>query len=215
MTMKGIRVKRGIVKERILRVLLNNPDEGLTKYRIAKLSNGTFSWVHEFLGFLEKHNMIKVKTEQGKSSQKILVSNFSKLLFFWQQCMVKPRKREYMVRDPIEILKNTKLKYALTTFQAENLIQNYLFVSRVDLYIRPKDEKKWHNLLAMEGLVGKGNTRLLIKDEHVFYNAFRINELSLVTLPQLIVDLLDEGGVCIEAAEQLLKRGYKYAIPKL
>lgn len=209
MVMKGLKVKRGAVKERVLRILLNHPQEGLTKYRIAKLSKGTFSWTHEFLGFLEKNKMIKVRTNPDNTSTKITISNFKQLLLFWQKCATKPRKKEYMVKNPIEILRQTKLKYVLTTFQAENLVQNYLFVSRVDFYIKPKDEEQWHTLLAEEGLVGKGNMRLLIKDDHVFYNHFAVNKLRVVSLPQLILDLLNEGGVCIEAAEQLLDRGYE------
>ena len=33
-----------------------------------------------------------------------------------------------------------------------------------------------------------------------------INELAVVSLPQLIVDLVKEGGPCQEAAEMLMKR---------
>jgi len=67
--------------------------------------------------------------------------------------------------------------------------------------------------LASEGLVGKGNVRLLIADHHVFYGASERQGLNVVSLPQLIIDLLEEGGVCTEAAEKLLKKVQQHVIP--
>jgi len=57
-----------------------------------------------------------------------------------------------------------------------------------------------------EGLVGRGNLRLLLADNHVFYGSFERAGLKVVSLPQLIVDLFDEGSVCVEAAEKLLEK---------
>jgi len=85
-------------------------------------------------------------------------------------------------------------------------VQQYLFSSRIDFYIDPKDREKWHRILTEEGLVGKGNTRILIEDTHVFYNTSNKNGLNVVSIPQLTVDLLEEGGVCTEAAEMLMKK---------
>jgi hypothetical protein len=107
------------------------------------------------------------------------------------------------------------MKYALTTYSAENLVQGYLFPSRVDFYIDPADLKKWHLLLSEKGLVGKGNVRILMTDNHVFYNSFVKNGLMIVSMPQLIVDLLVEGVVAVEAAEKLLEKEEENAIPKL
>ena len=114
-----------------------------------------------------------------------------------------------MHRDPINLLKKTKLQYALTTYQAENLVQHYLFASRIDLYINAEEAEQWHELITKEGLVGKGNLRLLITDDHVFYRSFKQRGLSIVSLPQLIVDLFEEGGVCVTAAEKLLEKVVK------
>jgi hypothetical protein len=114
-----------------------------------------------------------------------------------------------MVREPLKLLKNSKLPYALTTYQAENLIQNYLFPSRIDIYIKEDDWKQWHDMISKKGLVGKGNMRLLLADEHVFYKYFEKNGLKIVSTPQLIIDLMSEGGVCVEAAELLIKKVMK------
>ncbi len=188
--------KRGLIRERILRVLLNNPSGNLTKYRVAKVADGSYSWVHDFLKGLEKKGLIK----------KTRVVNYKKLIFLWKEFQVVPEKRDYMIRDPIQILRSAKLKYALTTYGAENLILQYLFPSRIDFYIDPKDKEEWHSILVEEGLVGKGNTRMLIGDAHVFYNSSEKDGLKTVSIPQLTVDLLREGGPCAEAAEMLIEK---------
>ncbi len=191
-----MREKRGIIRERIVRILLNNPNGDLTKYRVAKLADGTYSWAHDFLKELEDKGLIK----------KTKVVNYRKLVFLWKEFQVVPDKKDYMIKKPLEILKSAKLKYALTTYSAENLIQKYLFPSRVDFYIDSKDKIKWHRILSEEGLVGKGNTRMLIGDTHVFYNLAEKEGLKTVSVPQLIVDLLLEGGPCTEAAEMLIEK---------
>jgi hypothetical protein len=194
--------KRGSVRERILRVLLNHHRERLTKYRITKLAKANISWVIEFLRSLEKHGLV-----EGTS-----VKDYHGLIKMWNGIRVEPEVREYMVRDILDLLKKTDMKYALTTYAAENLVQKYLFPSRTDFYIKSEDLKRWHGLLAANGLVGKGNVKVLITDEHVFYNSIRRDELRFVSIPQIIVDLLTEGGVCVEAAEMLIEKVEKSTV---
>ena len=193
---------RGVIRERVIRVLLNEPEGTLTKYRLAKKAECSFSWLHEFLGKLEESRLVK-NTE---------VTDYSGLVKYWLNVKTKPEKREYMCKDPIDLIKKAQLPYALTTYQAENLVQHYLFPSRTDLYIKTEDIQKWHNLIATEGLVGKGNMKLLTTDSHVFYNSFKRKDLDIVSIPQLIVDLFEEGGVCTEAAEKLLEKVTEHAI---
>jgi len=50
---------RGRKRERVLRVLLNEPDGSLTKYKIAKLSECSREWVIEFLRKLEEQGIVK------------------------------------------------------------------------------------------------------------------------------------------------------------
>ncbi|MGQ9552395.1 MAG: hypothetical protein ACUVUE_08220 [Candidatus Bathycorpusculaceae bacterium] len=52
---------------------------------------------------------------------------------------------------------------------------------------------------------------MLIADSHVFYGSFKRQGLTIVCIPQLIVDLLEEGGVCTEAAEKLLEKVEQHA----
>lgn len=184
------------MRERIIRVLLNEPTGRLTMYRIAKEADCTFPWVHEFLQKLQTKELV----------EKTTVKDYNGLIKYWLEVKTKPEKTEYMHKNPLSLLIKSRLQYALTTYQAENLVQHYLFPSRTDLYIKREDKDQWHQLITKEGLVGKGNLRLLITDNHVFYRSTERRELKIVSLPQLTVDLLEEGGVCTEAAQKLLEK---------
>jgi len=188
--------QRGKIRERVIRILLNEPKGTLTMYRISKEAKCSFSWVHEFLRKLETKGLVN----------KTKVKDYTGLVKYWLDVKTKADKKEYMHRDPINLLKKARLLYALTTYQAETLVQHYLFPSRIDLYVRGEDATQWHELITKEGLVGKGNLRLLITDDHVFFGSFQRGGLNIVSLPQLIVDLFEEGSVCVAAAEKLLEK---------
>jgi len=189
---------RGVKKERILRVLLKQPDGSLSIYRIAKEANCTHVWVIKYLRTLEQKNLV----------EKTKVKDIKELFYYWKEINKYPLYTEYNIQNPIELLKKTKLKFALTTYYAETYIQKYLFPSRVDIYIKKQDSEKWNDLLKEHGLVGKGNMRLLIEDEHVFYSNIKKDGLRIVSKPQLILDLLREEGVAIEAAHMLMEKEY-------
>ncbi|MDR1993162.1 MAG: hypothetical protein LBQ98_06695 [Nitrososphaerota archaeon] len=193
---------RGTHRERIIRTLLVEPNGTLTKYKLAKMAETSFPWTHEFLNKLQTQNLTK-------NTQ---VTNYTGLIKYWLQIKTKPEKREYMHKNALDLIQTSKLPYALTTYQAENLVQHYLFPSRIDLYVKRENVNKWHEDLTTDGLVGKGNLRLLIADEHVFYGAIKRQDLTVVSIPQLIVDLLQEGGVCTEAAEKLLNKVEQHTI---
>jgi DNA-binding Lrp family transcriptional regulator len=186
---------RGDKQERILRVLLNSK-EALSKNNISKRSDCSRQWVILFLKKLQQKKIIKGTT----------LIDRKKLFKYWISISKKRKYRSYMVKEPLMLLKRSKLNYALTTYQAENLVQHYLFPSRIDLYIHENDLNAWHALMTKNGLYGKGNVRIIITDEHVMYGKIRIKGLSIVSLPQLIVDLIKEGGPCQEAAEMFMKR---------
>lgn len=195
--------KRGQVRERIFRVLLNHAKEKLTKYRIAKDAQANISYVIKTLRKLEKENIVH-GTE---------VKDYRRLVFLWKGLRTEPEKREYMVRDILGVLRKTRMRYALTTYSAENAVQKYLFPSRTDFYIEPEDRDGWHRLLSEKGLVGKGNVRVLMTDEHVFYKSSEKKGMTVVSTPQLIVDLLQEGGPCSEAAEMLMQKEEERLVP--
>jgi len=187
---------RGQKQERIMRVLLADK-ELLSRNEISKRAECTRQWVILFLRNLEKLNLV--------NGTKVL--DKKKLLNYWLKIRKKPKKfRSYMVKQPLNVLKKANLDYALTTYYAENVIQHYLFPSRMDIYIKKENIEKWHKIMTKNGLYGKGNVRIIPTDEHVLYGKRKIKKLSIVSLPQLIVDLFNEGGPCSEAAEMLIKR---------
>ena len=186
--------RKSAIKSRLARVLLNHPEGHLTKYRIAQLSENKYPWMHQVLKTLEKQEII-----QGTR-----VLKFQSLLELWMKWEPPYKSMSYLIKNPIKVLRKTKLEYALTTYYAENLIQNYLFPSRIDLHIKSDEKIQWHRLLARNGLVGKGNTRIIISNEHVFYNSFERDGLHISSVPQIILDLYNEGGVCVESGEMLM-----------
>jgi len=187
---------RGQKRERILRVLLAETEQ-LSKNELSKRADCTRQWVILFLRELEKEKLVKDAEVIDKK----------KLLKYWIKIHKKPKKyREYMVKEPLKLLRKTKLNYSMTTYQAENLVQKYIFPSRTDICILEEDLKEWHALMTKNGLYGKGNVRLIITDNHVMYGKRKINKLFIVSMPQLIIDLFAEGGPAEEAADMLLKK---------
>ena len=168
----------------------------MSKYRVAKNAEASFPWTHEFLKNLEREGYV-----EGTR-----VLDYRGLLLYWGASRIKPKRRDYMVQEPLSLLKRSSINYALTSYQAENLVQGYLFPSRIDLYVLNQDAPSWHKLMCENGLVGHGNVRILVDDKHVFYNVNVIKDLCVVSTPQLILDLFSEGGPSIEAAELLLDK---------
>ena len=110
------------------------------------------------------------------------------------------------LQQPLDTVRSTDLDYALTTDEAEQVHQGFLFPSTTALYVREADIEEWLDLVAREGFVGGGNTELRATDEHVFYNTQTVDDVTTVSIPQLIVDLLDEDGPAVEAANRLMTR---------
>src|SRR4030043_91418 len=135
---------RGIKRERILRVILAE-EKPLSKNELSKRAGCTRQWVILFLKELEKKKLVK-----GTKA-----IDPAELIKYWLAIHKKPEKfREYMIKEPLQLLKKAKPDYALTSYQAENLVQHHLFPSRVDIYINEADLQEWHSLLLKNGLYG-------------------------------------------------------------
>ena len=184
------------MQERIIRSLLVNYDNDVSKYKIAKMSGASYSWTHQFLK----------KLEEGKLISGTQIINYAGMINLFKASRIKSKYRYYLVKCPERILQETDMEYALTTYAAENLTQNYLFLSRYELYIKPDDLHKWQDLFLTNGLVGGGNVKIIYGDDHVFTGSMTINGLKVVSVPQLIVDLLDVGASCAEAADMLIEK---------
>lgn len=176
--------------------MLTNPDGKLTKYKIAKTAGCSIPWVIEFLRKLESKKLVK-KT-------KVLCED--KLIDYYIQTMPKQKYFDFYIQNPEIFLKKARRDYALTTYIAENNVTHHLFPSRYDLYIHEKELKKWKELILKNGMLGKGNFRLLLAyDDKMFDELTIINGLNIVSLPTLMIDLKKEGGVCLEAYNILRK----------
>ncbi len=182
---------------RIILELLHHPGGTLSKYRIAQDTDTNISWVIMFLRRLE-HQKIILGTK---------VLNIDQLVDEYLAVVPPPKSWNFFIRNPLEYLQKIKLKYALTTYAAENFTSYHLFLSRYDLYIKKNDLQQWTDSLFQEGLVGGGNFRLLIPfDEYIFKFMEKRKKLNLVSIPLLMIDLKREGGVCMEAYEYLVKK---------
>jgi len=167
----------------------------LSKREISKKADCNRALVIQFLKKLEKLKLVK----------KTKVLNKKKLLLYWLSIHKKHKKyKVYMVKEPLKLFKKIKLVYVLTTYQAENLIQKYLFPSRTDIYVKSKDLDIWHEKMIQNGLYGSGNVRVILADEHIFHYKQKKARLFTVSTPQLIIDLFSEGGVCTEAEEIMI-----------
>lgn len=188
--------ERGFKKERILRVLLNHVDEEVTKYRVAQLAEVSEAWTREYTERLEDQGLLadtRVVDARGLYEE-------------WQRIRIAPNQLTVSLQQPLEVLAETEMQYALTTYQAENLHQGFLFPSTTDCYVSETEIESWLDLIKEKGMIGGGNTRLRATDSHVFYNTRTVDGYTTVSVPQLIVDLLAEGGPCEEAAEKLIDK---------
>ncbi len=191
--MKG----RNVKNLRMIRALLGAPDGRLTKYRVAKLAECSTPWVIEFLRKLEAQKLVR--------GTKVLDADG--LIGLYTGTMPEARHFDFFVQEPLKFLKQAKLAYALTTYAAENFVSRHLFPSRYDAYIKSADLDRWKAMAIGKGLIGKGNLRLIVaEDESVLREAKDARGIRIVSMPQLLIDLKAEGGVCVEAYNILVKK---------
>ncbi|MDV3278657.1 MAG: hypothetical protein LYZ69_09390 [Nitrososphaerales archaeon] len=191
------RLIRGVKTDRVYRILLCDVEGTLTGYRLAKLAQTEQTHVSLIIRDLEKSSLVRGTR----------VTDHKGLLARWSRLHVKYQSQSYMLPDVLRVLKNTGLEYGLTTYRAESMVNRYLFPSKTELYIRGADFEAWHALLVKEGaLVGGGNVRLRWYDDQVLYNSFSIDGYRMVSVPQLIVDLLREVGSAVEAANMMMQK---------
>ena len=74
------------------------------KYKLAKTAETSFAWTHEFLKKLQAQKL-------AKGTQ---VTSYAGLINYWLQIKTKPEKRNYMHKNPINLIQKSNLPYALT-----------------------------------------------------------------------------------------------------
>lgn len=188
--------ERGFKKERLHRVLLNHASGELTRYAVADEADVSTSWAYDYLDRLDDEGIVKETTVRDPPA----------LYDHWLETRIEPNAVRVSLQQPLERIRGSGRDYALTTAQAEQIHQGFLFASVTALYVREADIEAWLDLVAEKGFVGGGNTDLRATDEHVFYNCRTVEEVTTVSIPQLIVDLLAEDGPAVEAANRLMNR---------
>jgi len=162
-----------------------------TKYSLAKAANASNPWTIQYLQQLE----------QKKITKNLTIINQEELINEYLKTRKKRKIIEAHLTNPEQTLKKIKTKYALTTYAAENKTTHLLFPSRYDIYIKNKEE--WEKIIKQEGLLGRGNTKLIIDEEEATNNPRIINKIKIVSEELLMIDLKAEGGVCEQAYENI------------
>jgi len=186
------------MRERILRRILDPDTDHRPLYRIARDSGAAYSWAYELTRDLGKIGAMKSTR----------VTRPDRIYSYWLRHYVPPLYSEYHSPDPLKLITGIDLDCAVTTYGADQAIQRYLFPRRYDVYIRREDAPAWHKGILRNGFVGGGNLRLLLHDPDILKTGETRRGLKIVCLPQLILDLIVEGGVCTEAARLLFRRAY-------
>jgi hypothetical protein len=189
---------RGDKQERMLRILLSKVSNNRTWYSIAKEAESSYGSAHRFLTDLSESGFIdgsKVVDARG-------------LFKYWAMRRDKRLFREYHIRNPEAVLRDVRFDYALTGYFGENLIGGYLFPRFREFYVMAGDAAKWDSLLLANGMAGHGNVKVILADDHVFYERQMVKGWPLVSIQQLIVDLMRTGAECAEAADLLIGREY-------
>ena len=179
----------------MLRVLLNNPDGSLTKRELGREAGTSSAWAIKFTNQLADENFIegtRVLDPRG-------------LYEYWREVRISPSNVSVSLQSPVEAIQEFGAVHAFRTYRAENAYKGFLFASNTAVYVQPDDAAAWNSSIEEKGLVGAGNTEFGIADEGVFYNATTVSGIRIVSIPQLIVDLLAEGGPCEEAAKRLIE----------
>lgn len=188
--------ERGFKKERLHRVLLNHAAGEMSCYAVANDADVSTSWTYDYLDQLEHDGLVEDTS----------VLDPAALYDRWVETRIEPNSVRVSLQQPLETVREAGLDYALTTDEAEQVHQGFLFASTTALYVREEDINDWLSVIEQKGFVGGGNTELRATDEHVFYNTQTVDKVTTVSIPQLIVDLLDEDGPAVEAANRLLKQ---------
>ncbi|MFI5419418.1 MAG: hypothetical protein ACHQ1H_00475 [Nitrososphaerales archaeon] len=195
------RLPRGVITDRIYRVLLSQPDGTLSGYKISKLADA-----HPYQVSLFLHQLTDSHYAKGTR-----VTNYKALLHEWAKLRITTHSQTYVLTNEMEIINSANLPYALTTFRAETLVNHYLFPSKTELYVRTQDVGRWHDYFVQKhALVGGGNVKIKWYDDQVLFNSFEIEGNKIVSIPQLITDLLREGSVATQAAEMMMNNWKKF-----
>ena len=190
--------RRNVKNIRMIKKLLENPDGSLTMYALAKASGASQPWGVKFIKRLEKKDLVS-----GTKVKEVI-----ELARYGSNISPAPLRVVHLYHpDPIKFIKKNLKVYAVTTYFAENIITHLLFPSRCDVYVKIEVLEDIHGKIMSEGMMGSGNLRLLVPvDPEVVNDIQVIGGTKVVGIGQLMIDLIQEGGVCVQAVEEMVSR---------
>lgn len=177
--------------------------------QLAKQSGASFSWVHEIVSELASRGWV----DKGDD---VTVTKPMEVFEWWAENRTDPEAQTFHVTDPSEtaekLLHDMGVDHAITTYYAENALQGHLYPRRLDTYVRANElDRAREAIIELGGSLGGTNFRLLIGEDAVIDEGV-VGEGSLqllyAPLPQVILDLISEGGSAREAADLLIQRAY-------
>lgn len=192
---------RGIKSVRIIKQLLEQPDGSLTRYRLAKASGTSQPYGVKMVQKLEAKGLVagtRVLDMAGLARYGVKLQPHPVLVV------------EMYHAEPLEFLKRYAKEYGLTTYFAENRLTHHLFPFRCDVYVTMPELEKIKEHIKKEGLLGSGNMRFIVPaDDQIIERSQKIRGVHVVSIGQLMLDLVKEGGVCMEAFEMLVERNVR------
>lgn len=215
-------------RDRILRFLLASRAKNVpasipaalpltSLYQLAERTGVAFSWVHKVVRELQREGWVH-------TDGRIEVTDPSAVFAWWRENRTEPKAHGFHVADPLttaaRLLHEHQVPHATTTYYAENAYQGHLFPRRLDAYVR-EDALARARVAVVElgGQLGGTNFRLLTGDDAILDEVVPIGqgpaELRYAPVPQVILDLLTEGGSAREAADLLIQRAYPHAHTRL
>ncbi len=189
------------LKTKRIAVLLLSPEIKIsTKYRLAQLAGCSAAWAIMLLKKWQQENIVRNLTVQQPM----------KLLEIIEKIQNPKREaKRYSISNVTELmnwLKTTDFEYAFTTYSAENLLQKYLFPTKIEFYVKATDMDKWHAKLIEKGFYGAGNITVYVDKYDELFHRKKIGNYWIVNTPQLIHDLAKEGGPAKEASDMLKQK---------
>lgn len=192
---------------RIVRWLLIEPERQWTLDEMVSAANASPGFVSRTFATLERDAYME--RERGASR----IRDADGLLAAW--AVAPPLSDRIMSRvsllptpqailNAVGQLPNAP-RYALTAEAAAEQIAPYARFSRVELYV--DEAGAWDRLLDLTAVPRGGNVDLILPvDPGVFDGSFKSSDLSLVSRPQLYVDLKRRAGPASDAADFLRDR---------
>ena len=182
-------------------------------YALAQHTGVAFSWVHDTISELQARGWVA-------ENAPMRVIDAGAIFNWWNQNRRPPTLTSLQVQDAHltahQLGDAGKIPNAVTTYYAENWYQKHLFPRRLDTYVpadRVIEAKRW--LVEHGALIGGVNFRLWSADAALVEDAIPgprgPMQLHYAPIPQVIVDLMWEGGSAKEAAEMMIQGCFRAA----